>query len=142
MKFAYLSHERRHVIRMPLSRWTGRSGDDADCVLDALRRAERGAGALLPFESANHPMQFGTVGPASAAERQLVLRLDAFGAVVTHVGESLAPEHICKYLRSLAKDFSICVRSGFASGSDSAYAAALCLLTARTLRTGLDLIGV
>ena len=80
-----------------------------------------------------------------AAERELGLALDGYGAVVTEVAATLEPHRLCGYLYDLARAFT-----GFyeacpvlkADESTRASRLVLCDLTARTLRTGLGLLGI
>ncbi|WP_462188679.1 arginine--tRNA ligase, partial [Frankia sp. CcWB2] len=79
------------------------------------------------------------------AERALVLTLDAFGDTLVDVSRALEPHRLCGYLYDLAKaytDFYEACPVLSAPGSLRANRIALCRLTARTLRQGLDLLGI
>ena len=83
--------------------------------------------------------------PLHPAERALALELDAFGGVLAEVGELLEPHRLCGYLYDLAKaftDFYEACPVLSAEASVRANRLALCHLTARTLRQGLNLLGI
>ncbi|MGH8903365.1 MAG: arginine--tRNA ligase [Egibacteraceae bacterium] len=83
--------------------------------------------------------------PLHPAERALALALDAFGDVLAEVSATLEPHRLCGYLYELAKAFT-----GFYETCPVLTApepvrgnrVSLCQLTARTLRHGLDLLGI
>jgi arginyl-tRNA synthetase len=83
--------------------------------------------------------------PPHPAERALALALDAFGGTLAEVGRELEPHRLCGYLYDLAK----AVTSFFeacpvltAAEPVRGNRLALCLLAARTLHQGLDLLGI
>ncbi|MBV8467624.1 MAG: arginine--tRNA ligase, partial [Burkholderiales bacterium] len=79
-----------------------------------------------------------------SAEHALALELARFADVVYQVGRDSQPHFLCAYLYSVATAFSrffeACpvIRDGVADGSRMK----LCDLTARTLKTGLELLGI
>jgi arginyl-tRNA synthetase len=83
--------------------------------------------------------------PLHPAERALVLALDAFGDTLAEVGRVLEPHRLCGHLYELAKAFT-----DFYEACPVLSAAeplrinrlALCQLSARTLRQGLNLLGI
>jgi arginyl-tRNA synthetase len=83
--------------------------------------------------------------PLHRAERALALTLDAFAGTLTEVAATLEPHRLCTYLFDLAKVFTDfyegCPVLG-AAPAERGNRLALCLLTARTLGTGLDLLGI
>ena len=80
------------------------------------------------------------------AERRLALRLDEFDAALTATVEHAEPHRLCGYLfdvaQALASFWNACPVLGAPSDSVRANRLVLCDLTARTLRTGLDLLGI
>ena len=83
--------------------------------------------------------------PLHRAERALALTLDAFAGTLTEVGATLEPHRLCTYLFALAKAFTdfyeACPVLG-APPAERGNRLALCLLSAATLHTGLDLLGI
>jgi arginyl-tRNA synthetase len=83
--------------------------------------------------------------PLEPAERTLILDLDGFGDVVAEVGQTLEPHRLCGYLFRLAQSFTAYFERCpvlTAPAPVRANRLALCLLTAQTLRAGLDLLGI
>ncbi len=80
------------------------------------------------------------------AERRLALRLDEFDAAFAATVEHAEPHRLCGYLFDLAQIFAVfwnaCRVLGAPSDSVRANRLVLCDLTARTLRTGLGLLGI
>ncbi|MET0492042.1 MAG: arginine--tRNA ligase [Actinoplanes sp.] len=87
----------------------------------------------------------GEIAITAPAERALVLELLAFAPVVTGVGTSLEFHRLAGYLYGLAQTFSTfyeaCPVLKAPPGVRESRLA-LCRLTARTLRRGLDLLGI
>jgi len=82
---------------------------------------------------------------AAPAERALALELLTFGRTLGEVEASLEPHKLCGYLYGLASSFSTFFQECPVLKSEPAERAsrlALCALTARTLATGLDLLGI
>jgi len=82
---------------------------------------------------------------AAPAERALALELLSFGRALSEVETSLEPHKLCGYLYALAVSFSTFFNECPVLKSEPAERAsrlALCALTARTLATGLDLLGI
>jgi arginyl-tRNA synthetase len=83
--------------------------------------------------------------PLHPAERALVLELDAFGDVLAEVGRLLEPHRLCGHLYELAKVFTDFYEACPVLSADALVRAnrlALCHLAARTLRQGLNLLGI
>ncbi|MGH3772580.1 MAG: arginine--tRNA ligase [Pseudonocardiaceae bacterium] len=83
--------------------------------------------------------------PLHPAERALALKLDAFGDTLAEVGRFLEPHRLCGYLYELAKAFTDFYEACPVLPADPPVRAnrlALCHLTARTLRQGLNLLGI
>jgi arginyl-tRNA synthetase len=106
-------------------------------VRSILRRAEPGMVA--------EPAIVRDVEP-HAAERALALKLDAFDACLTEVGDLLEPHRLCGYLFELSKAFTdfyeACPVLGADTDAQRGNRLALCRLTGATLRQGLELLGL
>jgi arginyl-tRNA synthetase len=83
--------------------------------------------------------------PMHPAERALILTADTFGDALAEVGRVLEPHRLCGQLYELAKaftDFYEACPVLPAAEPVRANRIALCKLSARTLRVGLDLLGI
>jgi arginyl-tRNA synthetase len=83
--------------------------------------------------------------PLAPAERRLVLALDEFGCVLAEVAAALEPHRLCGYLFGLAKAYSEFYETCpvlTAPDPLKGNRIVLCELTARTLHTGLGLLGI
>ncbi|MCJ7543589.1 MAG: arginine--tRNA ligase [Phycisphaerae bacterium] len=97
------------------------------------------------FSAGNETPKGGALQVAHPAERALALRLVRFAETVAAVADQCLPHILCAYLYDLAGAFM-----GFyetcpvlqADGATRASRLTLCDLTARTIRTGLDLLGI
>jgi arginyl-tRNA synthetase len=79
------------------------------------------------------------------AERALALELDSYAAVLAEVGATLEPHRLCGYLYDLARDFTTFYEACPVLKADEPVRGnrlALCRLTARTLASGLTLLGI
>lgn len=89
---------------------------------------------------------YGAVTVAEEAERLLVLKLLQFPQVVRSVGDTLEPHRLCNFLYELASAYHrFYERCPVLSAGDDALRRSRLLLsdvTARTLRTGLGLLGI
>ena len=91
------------------------------------------------------PVEVDKTVALSSEERALALGLDAFGDIVTEVGRVLEPHRLCGYLYELAKQFTDFYEACPVLSADEPVRSnrlALCQLAARTLRQGLDLLGI
>ncbi len=87
----------------------------------------------------------GTITLGAPAERALALELLAFGRALSEVETTLEPHKLCVYLYGLASSFSSFFEACpvlKAEPAERASRLALCELTARTLATGLNLLGI
>lgn len=87
----------------------------------------------------------GTLQITAPAERALALELLSFGRALSEVEASLEPHRLCGYLYGLASTFSTFFNECPVLKSEPAERASrltLCALTARTLATGLELLGI
>ena len=83
--------------------------------------------------------------PLHPTERALAFALDVFGDALVEVGRVLEPHRLCGHLYDLAKaftDFYEACPVLSAAAPVRANRVALCQLTARTLRQGLNLLGI
>ncbi|MDG6102211.1 arginine--tRNA ligase [Dactylosporangium aurantiacum] len=95
------------------------------------------AGDPAPFDPAGGALQ--------DVERALILRLDGFGDVLTGVAGGCEPHRLCAYLHDLAQTVTAFYERCpvlKAPPPLRAQRVALCALTARTLATGLGLLGI
>jgi arginyl-tRNA synthetase len=89
--------------------------------------------------------ELGAIAIAAPAERALALELLAFGRALVEVETTLEPHKLCGYLYGLASSFSTFFQECpvlKAEPAERAARLALCELTARTLSTGLNLLGI
>lgn len=105
-------------------------------VRSILRRLDEAGGAgELPGDVSLEP-----------SERALALLLDGFARTVIEVGQTLEPHRLCAYLYAISQAFTDFYESCPVLRADSAGTRAvrtlLCALTADTLRTGLQLLGL
>jgi arginyl-tRNA synthetase len=87
----------------------------------------------------------GTLAIAAPAERALALELLSFGRALSEVETTLEPHKLCGYLYGLASSFSTFFQDCpvlKAEPAERGSRLALCELTARTLATGLNLLGI
>ncbi|WP_034269092.1 arginine--tRNA ligase [Actinospica robiniae] len=102
---------------------------------EALRGGADGTGLPLALDA-----------PLSRAERALILALDEFGEVVEEVTGTLEPHRLCTYLFDVAKAWSDfwenCPILKADADGQRVNRAALAHLTGRTLRQGLELLGI
>jgi arginyl-tRNA synthetase len=86
-----------------------------------------------------------TVGPV-AAERRLILALDRYADVLADVAATFEPHRLCGYLYALARTYTdfyeTCPVLSAETEAQRGNRLALSLLTAETLRRGLDLLGI
>ncbi|MFC3383299.1 arginine--tRNA ligase [Couchioplanes azureus] len=137
VKYADLAGDRRNDYVFDWDRMLALTGDTGPYLQYAYARIR----SLLD-RATDAP---GPVVPCHPAERALALELLAFAPVVHSVGETLEPHRLAGYLHGLASSFS-----GFyqncpvlrAPDDVRASRLALCALTGRTLRQGLDLLGI
>ena len=82
---------------------------------------------------------------AAPTERALALQLLQFDTMIESVARTLEPHHLCGYLYAVAQAFSAFYESCPVLQAEPAVRASrllLCDLTARTLATGLELLGI
>ena len=98
------------------------------------------------FRRAGSAPSTGDIELGEPSERQLARQLLAFPDAVTSAVESLSPSKLCSYLFDLAQIFTTFYEScPVLRATDQATMAsrlALCELTASTLRSGLELLGI
>jgi arginyl-tRNA synthetase len=140
VKYADLSTSRVKDYAFDIDRMvslTGNTGVYLQYAHTRIRSILRKAGETPPDVDPGLPLH--------RAERALALALDAFAGTLTEVAVTLEPHRLCTYLFDLAKAFTdfyeACPVLG-AAPAERGNRLALCLLTARTLGTGLDLLGI
>jgi arginyl-tRNA synthetase len=137
LKYADLSGDRLSDYTFDWDRMLALTGSTGPYQQYAYARIQAIFDRAGPFE--------GRIDVVEPAERALVLELLAFAPVVTGVGRSLEFHRLTGHLYAVAQAFSVfyqqCpVLKAPAGVRESRLA--LCALTARTLRRGLDLLGI
>jgi arginyl-tRNA synthetase len=97
------------------------------------------------FRKAGGEAGAGAILLAAPAERALALELLSFGRALVEVEATLEPHKLCGYLYELASRFSSFFEACpvlKAEPAERASRLALCQVTARTLATGLSLLGI
>jgi arginyl-tRNA synthetase len=106
-------------------------------IRSIFRRAEEDGSGLDPTAP---------IALAEPAERALALRLVSFEGAVRATADALQPHRLCQYLFELATTFTTfyesCPVLRAPSREVRASRLVLCHVTARTLATGLDLLGI
>jgi arginyl-tRNA synthetase len=140
VKYADLSTSRVKDYAFDVDRmvsFTGNTGVYLQYAHTRIRSILRKAGDTRPDVDPGLPLH--------PAERALALTLDAFAGTLAEVAATLEPHRLCTYLFDLAKaftDFYEACPVLAAEPAERGNRLALCLLSARTLRTGLDLLGI
>jgi arginyl-tRNA synthetase len=151
VKYADLSTSRTKDYTFDLDRMVSLEGNTAVYlqyaharVRSILAKAGAGEGEGVSGGAAPAP----GIDPGLAlhpAERGLILAADGFADTLADVSRYLEPHRLCGYLFDLAKAFSTFYEQCPVLEAEPAVRAnrlALCLLTARTLSMGLDLLGI
>jgi arginyl-tRNA synthetase len=98
----------------------------------------------LPQGEGDSPVDTALV--LAPAERALALCLDEFAEVLSDVADTLEPHRLCNYLFTVAKTYTSFYETCPVLKAETAVIRgnriALCRLTARTLTTGLGLLGI
>jgi len=143
VKYADLSNDRVKDYVFDWDRMLAMEGNTAPYLQYAqariqsiFRRAEgEGAAARFDEHAVDHP-----------AERALALQLLSLGSAVESVAETLQPHRLCTYLFDTAQAFTAfyehCPVLRADTPEQRTNRLALCQLTARVLRLGLDLLGI
>jgi arginyl-tRNA synthetase len=138
IKYADLSGDRLSDYVFDWDRMLALTGNTGPYLQYAYARIQsifRRAGAAAP----------GPIILTAAPERALALELLAFAPVIARVGRSLEFHRLAGYLYGLAAAFSACYEACpvlTAPGDVRGSRLGLCGLTARTLRQGLELLGI
>jgi len=143
LKYADLANDRRKDYVFDWDRMLALDGNTAPYLQNAyvrirsiFRKGELDADAALD----------GRIQIWQPAERSLVLKLVQLPRVVQKVADHLEPHHLCTFLFELATLFhQFYEKCPVLTGPDEATRTsrlALCQLTGRTLREGLDLLGI
>jgi arginyl-tRNA synthetase len=137
VKYADLSGDRMSDYVFDWDRMLALTGNTGPYLQYAYARTR---GIIRKAESAPGPIRI-----TAPAERALALELLGFAQVVTGVEESLEPHRLAGYLHGLAQSFSAffeaCPVLKAPPGIRESRLG-LCDLTGRTLRQGLDLLGI
>src|SRR5450755_465951 len=141
VKYADLSTDRTKDYVFDFNRMLSFDGNTAPYLQYARARIR----SIFRRAGIEPPRHLATIEISEQAERDLALRLLTFGSTIAAVSETLDFHTLAHYLFALATAFS-----GFyeqcpvlrAEGSARDSRLLLCDLTARTLATGLDLLGI
>src|SRR5215475_4422572 len=143
VKYADLSTSRTRDYVFDLDRMVSLTGDTGVYLQYAHARAWS---ILRKAADARYPSLVDTTVSLEPAERRLVLVLDEFDEAVSATVASAEPHRLCGYLfdvaQALAGFWNACPVLGAPTESIRGNRLALCQLTARTLATGLDLLGI
>lgn len=141
MKYADLSNDRIKDYTFDFDRMVSFEGNTAPYlqyaharICSMLRKAE-----VLLAEAPT------TCVVREPAEEKLALQLDAWGGVISEVESTLGFHTLCNYLYECATAFSAFYEQCpvlKSEGAERESRLALCALTARVLRQGLDLLGI
>jgi arginyl-tRNA synthetase len=140
VKWADLKNEHTTNYVFDFDRMLAFSGNTGPYVQYASTRAKsvlRRAGAESPDAS--------SVSIIEDAERDVALRLGKFEAAVQKAAGAYEPHHLCTYLFELADSFTTFYEKCPVLSADEPVRTsrlAICALVARTLDTGLDLLGI
>lgn len=141
IKYADLSTSLGRDYVFDLDRMVSLNGDTSVYLQYAYARIQsivRKAGALAPVA---HPEL-----PLAPAERSLGLLLDEFGDTLANVAETYEPHKLASYLYQLASAYTTfydqCPVLKAETPETVQNRLFLCDLTARTLHTGMDLLGI
>ncbi|MGI5245906.1 arginine--tRNA ligase [Dactylosporangium sp. CA-139066] len=137
LKYADLSTDRNKDYVYDPQRMLAFTGDTGPYVQYANVRAR----SILAKAGGDGPRrEFAVAGPVDHA---LAVELLGFPGVVAQAGETLELHRLAGYLHDLAAAFTTFFeRAPVLRGQEREGRLALCELTSRTLRTGLDLLGI
>jgi arginyl-tRNA synthetase len=139
VKYADLSTSRQRDLLFSFQRMLALDGNTAPYLLYAHVRAAAIANRAGETSST-------VTAVTEPAEKALVLKLAAFGDVISDVTATLEPHRLCTYLYDLAgayMDFyETCPVLKAATAEQRSSRLALCALTAATLKSGLGLLGI
>ncbi|MEM9347890.1 MAG: arginine--tRNA ligase [Planctomycetota bacterium] len=144
IKYADLSSDRIKDYVFDWSRMLSFEGNTAPYLINAYVRVH---GIFRKGEIDFDSFNAGYVQVEDPAEKALVLKLIQFGATIDSVVESLEPHRLCNFLYELASAFHKFFESCPVLRSDvpddvRQGRLALCKLVARTLKQGMDLLGI
>jgi arginyl-tRNA synthetase len=141
VKYADLSTGRTRDYVFDLDRMLALDGNTAVYLQYAHART-----CSILRKAAGVPRTVDVDAPIEPAERRLALLLDDFDAVLAATVEHAEPHRLCGYLFEVAQElaafWNACPVLGAPADSVRANRLVLCDLTARTLRTGLGLLGI
>jgi arginyl-tRNA synthetase len=143
VKYNDLSKDRQSLVTFSWDKALSLTGNTAPYLQYAYARIQSilRKAAAAPSDEARP----GPIAALSPVERDLVLKLLWFPAAVEQAADTARPHGLCDYLFELANAFSGFYSTHPVLKADAATRAArlsLCDLVARTLRIGLDLLGI
>ena len=143
VKYNDLSRDRQSMITFTWDKALALTGNTAPYLQYAYARMC----SILRKAEAEHGARPGSLVDVAlgTAERRLLVELSFYDQAVEEVGRTARPHVLCDYLFHLASVFSTFYADTpvlKAEPAERAARLALCDLTARTLRHGLDLLGI
>jgi arginyl-tRNA synthetase len=139
VKYNDLSRDRQSLVTFTWDKALSLQGNTAPYLQYAYARIQ----SILRKGGPDAPR--GPIGALSPVERDLVKQLLNFPSVVAGAAEAARPHLLCDYLFELANTFSRFYTDHpvlKAEPAERASRLGLCELVARTLATGLDLLGI
>ena len=143
LKYGDLSNNRAKNYVFDWDRMIAMEGNTAPYLQYAVARINS---LIRKAEVADLDFAATNIEISSSFESLLVKELSKFGEVLNEVASELEPHRLCTYLFELAQTFTSMYENCSVLKEENVELRrsrlALCFLTARTLRTGLDLLGI
>lgn len=141
IKYADLSCNRVGDYHFSYDRMLRFEGNTAAFILYSYVRVagiKRKVGVADEQALLKHPIHL-----SHPSEIALALQINQFGEVLETIVDDLLPHHLCEYLYNLAEKFNAFFRDCRVEGSEEQNSRLLlCEATAKTLKTGLHLLGL
>ncbi|MFJ4030174.1 arginine--tRNA ligase [Paenarthrobacter sp. NPDC089989] len=140
VKYADLSTSRTKDYTFDLDRMVSFSGNTGVYLQYAHARI-----CSILRKTDEHPIDVDLSAPLEPAERNLALSLDAYGGILMETARTFEPHRLCTYLYDTARNFTSFYEACNvlnAKGSIRDNRIAICQLTQRTLKHGLELLGI
>ena len=143
IKYADLSNNRAKNYVFDWDRMLAMEGNTAPYLQYAIARINS---LIRKADTSDTDFSKNEINISSTHESQLIKELSRFGEVLHEVEDALEPHRLCTYLFDLAQSFTSMyencpvLRENDENLRKSRLS--LCFLTARTLRQGLDLLGI
>lgn len=144
VKYADLSSKRQNNYVFSWDRMLAMEGNTAPYIQYAIARINSLLEKATPADLEIGPDDTFVIG--TRQEAMLIKQLSRFDEALQHVEQTLEPHHLSTYLFELSQNFTLfyencpVLRNGDRKSRQTRLA--LASMTARTLRTGLDLLGI